>query len=174
MNKYEKKTQTAVLSLFFFLAGAHLRHMEVPGRGVELELRCLPTPQPQEYQIWATSMSSNAGSVTHWVRPGVELMASWILVQFLSCWATMRTPDWGSLLAQRVKYQPMSLHTAAQVAAVAWVQTSAQELLYAKGLAKNKKKERGKAKLSSFRHSLGPEDWNHLPPTSFRICVDVS
>ena len=110
MNKYEKKTQTAVLSLFFFfLAGAHLRHMEVPGLGVELELRCLPTPQPQEYQIWATSVSSNAGSVTHWVRPGVELMASWILVQFLTCWATMGTPDWGSPLAQRVKYQPMSL-----------------------------------------------------------------
>ena len=42
------------LFLFVFLVvflGLHPRHMEVPRLGVELELRCWPTPQPQLHQI---------------------------------------------------------------------------------------------------------------------------
>ena len=35
---------------------------------------------------------SNAGSLTHWSRPGIDPMSSWILIRFLSRWATMRTP----------------------------------------------------------------------------------
>ena len=53
--------------------------------GVESELQLRPMPQPQQLQIWATSATyttahSNAGSLTHWARPGMEPMSSWIPV----------------------------------------------------------------------------------------------
>ena len=56
----------------------------------------LHTPQPQQHGIWAMSMTyttaySNAGSLTHWSRPGIELKSSWILVRFINCWAIMGT-----------------------------------------------------------------------------------
>ena len=43
------------------------------------------TPQPQQRQIWAasvihTAVHGNPGSLTHWVRPGIELATSWFLV----------------------------------------------------------------------------------------------
>ena len=46
-------------------------------------------PQPQQCQIWAPSVTytrahSNAGSLTHWVRPGIKPAPSWILVGFTS------------------------------------------------------------------------------------------
>ena len=33
-----------------------------------------------------------AGSVPQWVRPGIEPTSSWILVEFLTCWASTGTP----------------------------------------------------------------------------------
>ena len=33
----------------------------------------------------------NVGSLTHWARPGIEPASSWILVGFVSFWATMGT-----------------------------------------------------------------------------------
>ena len=49
--------------------------------------------------IWATSVTytaawGNARILTHWVRPGIEPVSSWILVMFLTHWATMVTPYW--------------------------------------------------------------------------------
>ena len=46
-------------------------------------------PQPQQHQIWAafvtyTTAHGNAGSLTHWGRPGIEPVSSWILVRFVS------------------------------------------------------------------------------------------
>ena len=46
-------------------------------------------PQPQHHHIWAVSATyaivhSNAGSLTHWARPGIELLSSWILVRFVT------------------------------------------------------------------------------------------
>ena len=35
-----------------------------------------------------TTAHSNAGSLTHCVRPGIEPVSSWILVRFLTCWTT--------------------------------------------------------------------------------------
>ena len=35
---------------------------------------------------------SNARSLTHWARPGIEPAASWFLVRFVNHWATMGTP----------------------------------------------------------------------------------
>ena len=62
---------------FFFFLWPHLRHMEVPGLGVELELPFRPMPQTQEQQIWAVSVTYSATcgyakSLTYWVRPGIE------------------------------------------------------------------------------------------------------
>ena len=39
-----------------------------------------------------TAAYSNTRSLTHWVRPRIEPESSWILVGFLTCWATTRTP----------------------------------------------------------------------------------
>ena len=35
-----------------------------------------------------TTAHGNAGSSTHWVRPGIEPAPPWILVRFVTCWAT--------------------------------------------------------------------------------------
>ena len=66
--------------------GPHLQHMEVPRRGINQSCSCRPTPQLQQHQIWAesetyTTAHSNAGSLTCWVRPGIEPSTSWLLVQ---------------------------------------------------------------------------------------------
>ena len=37
-----------------------------------------------------TTVHSNIGSLTHWVRTGIK--PSWILVGFVYCWAMKRTP----------------------------------------------------------------------------------
>ena len=71
--------------------------MEVPRLGVALDLRCWPTPRPQQHGIRATSVTftsahSNTGPLTHWVRPGIKPACSWILVGFISHWAMMGTP----------------------------------------------------------------------------------
>ena len=57
---------------FFFLVlfRDHLQHMEVSKLGVRLELQRRPTPQPQQCQIWATSVTyatacSHARTLTH-------------------------------------------------------------------------------------------------------------
>ena len=34
----------------------------------------------------------DAGSLTHWVRPGIKPASSWFLVGFVNCWATKGTP----------------------------------------------------------------------------------
>ena len=31
-------------------------------------------------------------SLTHWARPGIEPLSSWMLVRFVNCWATTGTP----------------------------------------------------------------------------------
>ena len=51
-------------------------------------------PVQQQCQIWAASATyttphGNAGSPTHWVRPGIEPLSSWMLVGFLSA-----APQW--------------------------------------------------------------------------------
>ena len=76
---------------FFFFLGPHLWHLEVPRLRSILSCGCQRTPQsqPQPHQIWAmsttcTTAHGNAGSLTHWVRLGVEPASSWILVGFAS------------------------------------------------------------------------------------------
>ena len=45
--------------------------------------------QPQQCGIWATFVTyttahGNAGSLTHWARPGIEPISTWMLVKFIS------------------------------------------------------------------------------------------
>ena len=56
---------------------------------VKSELQLPSIPQPLQCQIWAVSAIcttgySNIGSLTHWVRPGIKPMCSWILVGFIT------------------------------------------------------------------------------------------
>ena len=49
---------------------------------------CRPSPQPQQHQIWAVSVTyttaqDNAGSLTHWARLGIEPASSWFLVRVI-------------------------------------------------------------------------------------------
>ena len=68
------------LFIYFVFLGLHPPHMEVPRLGVELELQ--PMPQPQRRQIWAAH--GHTGSLTHWVRSGIEPATSCFLVGFVS------------------------------------------------------------------------------------------
>ena len=75
--------------LFIYcLLGPHLWNVEVPSLGAHLSYSHWSTPQPQECQIRATSVTyttahGNTRSLTHWARPGIEFESSCILVRFL-------------------------------------------------------------------------------------------
>ena len=66
---------------------------------------CQPTPQPQQHQTQAacvtyTTAHDNTRSLTHCLRPGTKPASSWILVGFITHWATMGTPG-GSVFTER-------------------------------------------------------------------------
>ena len=83
----------------FCLSGPHQWRMEVPRLGVKSELQ--PPAYARTTETWDlshicnlhhTTAHGNARSVTHWARPGIEPMSSWMLVGFINHWATMGTP----------------------------------------------------------------------------------
>jgi len=81
----------------FLLFKATPQHMEVPRLRVEWSCSCCPTPQPQQLRIQAmsktyTTAHGNAGSLTHWARPGIKPVSLWMLVRFINHWATTGTP----------------------------------------------------------------------------------
>ena len=62
--------------------------------------------EPQQRTIWAMSVTytiahANTGSLTHWARPGIEPVSSWMLVGFLSHWAMMGTPIFLFLMTEQ-------------------------------------------------------------------------
>jgi len=70
---------------------------------------CQPISQPQQHGIQATFVTytiahGNTGSLTHWVRPGLELMSSWILVGFVTT-----EPQWELLSIILYKEQHQEL-----------------------------------------------------------------
>ena len=80
---------------FFFFLGLHLQHMEVPRLGVKLEPKVpvytIATRDPSH--ICDLHHSSRQHQILiHWVRPGIKSVSSWILVRFVTRWATMGTP----------------------------------------------------------------------------------
>ena len=70
------------LSVFFFFLRSHPQHMEVPRLGVELELQ-LPA-YATVTAMWDLSHVSNARSLTHCARAGIEPASSCIIVRFIS------------------------------------------------------------------------------------------
>ena len=69
-----------------------------PGQGSNRSCSQQPMPEPQHHQIRAasatyTTVHSNAGSLTHWVKPGIEPATSWFLVGFVKHCAMTGTPD---------------------------------------------------------------------------------
>ena len=70
----------------FFLRAALLPH-GVPRLELNWSCSCQSTLQPQQHRIWASSVTyttaqANTGSLTHWARPGMEPVSSWLLVRF--------------------------------------------------------------------------------------------
>ena len=83
--------------MFIFLLGLHLWHIEFPRLGVKSELQlqanAIATATPDLSWVWNLCHSwGNARSLTHWVRPRIELASSWILVRFLTSWAIVGMP----------------------------------------------------------------------------------
>ena len=74
--------------LIFVFLGPHPQHKAVPRLGVNFELQ-LPAytataiPDPSHISTY-TIAHSNTGSLTHWGRPGIEPVSSWILVGFIT------------------------------------------------------------------------------------------
>ena len=74
--------------------------MEVPRLEVELGLQLLAYTTATAMQDLSHvfdlhhTAHSNAGSLAHWTRPGVEPASSWMLVRFVNPWATTGTPDY--------------------------------------------------------------------------------
>ena len=67
--------------------------MEVPRPGTESEACVTATAtQDPSVSVTYTTAHPNAGSLTHWVGPGIEPTSLWILVGFVTHWATRRTP----------------------------------------------------------------------------------
>ena len=77
------------LFLSFFLLGPHQQHMEIPRLGVQSDLllpayaRATATPDPS-FVCDLHHSSGNAGSPTHWARPGTKPESSRILIGFVS------------------------------------------------------------------------------------------
>ena len=71
--------------VFWGVGVAHLWHMHILRLGVESELQ-LPayTTATATWDSSYTTAHSNAESLTHWARPGIEPTSSWILVRFVS------------------------------------------------------------------------------------------
>ena len=74
---------------FFFFLGLHPWHMEIPRLGVKLELQLQVSATATATWDEAASATyttghSNAGTLTHWVRPETKPLSSWILVSFIT------------------------------------------------------------------------------------------
>ena len=70
-------TARGLLQIIFFVCflRPHPWHVEVPRSNQSCSP--WPTPEPQQRQMWATPATyttahSNAGSLAHWARPGIE------------------------------------------------------------------------------------------------------
>ena len=93
--------------LFCFLSfvfwGLHLGYMEVPRLGVQLELglqACATAAATCDPSCICNLHHSSwqAGSLTHWARPGMEPSTSWFLVSFISAVPRQELPIFGVFL----------------------------------------------------------------------------
>ena len=82
-------TKSGPLSPLFFLLfrAAPMAYGSSQAKGSNRSCSCRPTPGTQQRGIRAasatyTTVHGNAGSLTHWARPGIEPSTSWFLVRF--------------------------------------------------------------------------------------------
>ena len=85
-------------SIFFNLLTARCGVWKFPGQGSNQSCSCWPMAEPWQSRIRAPSLNyttahGNTGSLIHWVKSGIEPTSSWILVGFVTLWATMGTPS---------------------------------------------------------------------------------
>ena len=78
-----------LFSLNFCFWGPHSWHMEVPRLGVELELQLPAYATATATQVPSClcdlhHSSRQWGYLSHWVRPGIEPVSSWLLVSFIT------------------------------------------------------------------------------------------
>ena len=79
-------------------------------RGSNQRYNCQSAPQPQQHQIQASSLTytkahGNPGSLTHWARPGIEPVSSWILIGFVTTepqWELLIKYSWHRLFSKRL------------------------------------------------------------------------
>ena len=81
---------------FFFFRATPTAYGGSQARGLNQSRSGWPTPQPQQRGIQGASVTYtmahvNARSLTHWMRPGIKLASSWILVGFITRWAIVGT-----------------------------------------------------------------------------------
>ena len=89
-----KEVTFSVTKITYFFLFCLFRIVPMAYGGSQSEGSNRPMPQPQQCGIRTTSVTyttahDNAGSLTHWARPGIEPTSSWILGGFINCWATM-------------------------------------------------------------------------------------
>ena len=106
-NKYSKRSIENHTASWLVSPGG-MAWTQIPGKGRSLLFRAAPVAYSGSQargQIGASAASlhhsnagsciaacANTGSLTHWARPGIEPISSWILVWFRARWATMGTP----------------------------------------------------------------------------------
>ena len=78
-----------LLFYFWLFRAAPTAYGGSRARGSNRSYSCQPIPQPQQRQIWAASVIyttayGNAGSLTHWTRPGIKPTTSCFLVGCVS------------------------------------------------------------------------------------------
>ena len=81
MNLYVQKTIVHKHTHFFSFLLPHLQHMEVSRLRIKSKLLLQPTPLVWQHPIQAAPVTystacGNAGSLTHWARPGIEAASS--------------------------------------------------------------------------------------------------
>ena len=79
---------------YLLFRATHVAYESSQARGpMELQLLAYTTATQDLSQVCNyTTAHSNIGSLVHWVGPGVKHASRWILVGFLTCWATVGTP----------------------------------------------------------------------------------
>ena len=80
-----------------FFLGLCLRQMEVSRLGVKsepyLQATATATATWNPSCVYDYTVAcGNAGSLTHWERPGIEPTSSWMIVGFINHWAKTGTP----------------------------------------------------------------------------------
>ena len=86
-NKYHTEQQYEHNLFLFYHCTCGM--WKFPGQGLNQSCSCQPIPPPQQHGIWTTSATyttahGNAGSLTPWVRPGMEPASSPTLCQALN------------------------------------------------------------------------------------------